>query len=97
MKSAITSLLGNTIGAVGSFTGGLMMATGVNPGYVGDRLHRAGNEFAHGMHQQAQEHSAREAEEARVAEEKRHEERSLEIAQEALAEHARHQKAIGAA
>lgn len=97
MKSFIASLVGNTVGAVGSFTGGLMMATGVNPGYVGDQLHKAGNEFAHGMHLQAQQLAQQEAEKAAANEAKRHEERCLEIALAAAAEQARHDKAMGVA
>ncbi len=97
MKSFITSIIGNTVGAVGSFTGGIMMATGINPGYVGDQLHRAGNEFADGMHKQSQALAEQEAVEAADREAKRHEERCLEIAMAAAAEQARHDKATGVA
>lgn len=72
-----------------------MMATGVNPGYVGERLHRAGNEFADGMHQHAQHLAKQESETAAAREAKRHEERCMEIALAAAAEQARHDKAIG--
>ena len=71
------------------------MATGINPGGVGDHLHRAGNEFADGMNQRSQALAQQEAEEARANEEKRHEDRCLEIALAAAVEQQRHAKAIG--
>lgn len=94
MKSFITGFVGNIAGAAAQFTGGLMLATGVNPGGVGNHLHKAGGEFAHGMQQRAGEIAHQEKLDAAEQEKRKHEERSVEIALAAAAEKARHDNAL---
>ena len=98
MKAFFARTIGNTLGAVGSFTGGVLLATGINPGNIGGHLHNAGNEFAHGMNVHAtnfaQAKAEKEVEAAVNKELDRHADRSVEITLAALHEQARHEQTM---